>query len=136
MVIPFVTGGINIGPTPYCLQVASLAPYAGAAVITPTIFDTAVFLAISYRLIGNTYVDYSRMEKVRAFLSGAYLPSFSRSLLVDGQVYYMIVVISNVATCALIWAPGINTGYRAVLAIPNITITSVMASFPYYDEEH
>ncbi|KAJ7128707.1 hypothetical protein C8R44DRAFT_778543 [Mycena epipterygia] len=130
MVVPFGTGGVNIGPTAYCL-VAILAPYAGAAGITPAIFDTAVFLAISYRLIGNTHVDYSRMEKFRAFLSGAYLPSFSRSLLVDGQVYYMIVVISNVATCALIWAPGINTGYRAVLAIPNITITSVMACRVY-----
>ncbi|KAJ7128684.1 hypothetical protein C8R44DRAFT_701111 [Mycena epipterygia] len=130
MVVPSGGGGINIGPTPYCL-ITILAPNSGAATITPAIFDTAVFLAISYRLIGNTHVDYSRMEKVRAFVSGAYLPSFSRAMLVDGQVYYIIVVISNVATCSAIWAPGISTGYRAVMAIPNITITSVMACRVY-----
>ncbi|KAJ7128703.1 hypothetical protein C8R44DRAFT_667079 [Mycena epipterygia] len=130
MVIPFGTGGINIGPTRYCL-VAVVVPWDGAAAITPAIFDTAVFLAISYKLIGNTHVNYSRMEKLRAFFSGAYLPSFSRAIFVDGQVYYMIVVLSNVATCATLWAPGLSTAFRSVLTMPNITITSMMACRVY-----
>jgi hypothetical protein len=86
--IPFGTGGINIGPTRYC-TIAELAPYTGSASITPTVFDTAVFAAISYRLVGNTHVDYTFREKCRAFFGGAYLPSFSKALFVDGQKYYM-----------------------------------------------
>lgn len=86
--VPIGTRGTNIGSTPYCF-IAQLASYTGSASITPTVFDTAVFIAISYRLVGNTYVDYSWRDKLRVFFRGAYLPYFSRSLLVDGQMYYM-----------------------------------------------
>ncbi|KAJ7749706.1 hypothetical protein B0H16DRAFT_1691816 [Mycena metata] len=112
--IPFGTGGINIGPTRYC-TIDELAPYTSSASITPTVFDTAVFVAISYRLVGNR----------------AYLPSFSKAIFVDGQKYYMITVISNIAMSAMIYAPGVSPGLRSILALPNVMLTSVMACRVY-----
>jgi hypothetical protein len=89
LIIPIATRGVNIGPTPYC-SLGDLAPYAETIGLNPGLFDTAVFLAISYRLVGNTHVEYrSWRQKARAFFTGAYLPSFSKSLFIDGQLYYM-----------------------------------------------
>ncbi|KAJ7459577.1 hypothetical protein B0H11DRAFT_2059063 [Mycena galericulata] len=128
--IPFGTGGINIGPTRYC-TIAELAPYTSSASITPTVFDTAVFVAISYRFVSNTHVNYTFREKCRAFISGAYLPSFSKALFVDGQKYYMITVISNIALSVMIYAPGVSPGLRSILALPNVMLTSIMACRVY-----
>ncbi|KAJ7142691.1 hypothetical protein C8R44DRAFT_658302 [Mycena epipterygia] len=132
MFVPFGTTGANIGPTPYCV-VSRISPIDGASTITPTVFDTAVFVAISYRLIGNSSVKsahHSWMERCRALFSGAYLPSLSRSLFVQGQVYYAITVISNIATSVMIYT-HVGTGYHALLALPNITLTSVLACRVY-----
>ncbi|KAJ6543373.1 hypothetical protein DFH09DRAFT_1173575 [Mycena vulgaris] len=128
--VPFGTGGINIGPTRYCI-IAELAPYTGSAAITPTVFDTAVFVAISYRLLGNTHVEYSWWEKCRAFFSGAYLPAFSKALFLDGQVYYMITVISNVTMSVMVYAPGVSPGSRSLPALSNLMLTCVMACRVY-----
>lgn len=89
LIIPIASRGINIELTPYC-SLGDLAPYAETIGLNPGLFDTAVFLAISYRLVGNTHVEYrSWRQKARAFFTGAYLPSFSKSLFMDGQLYYM-----------------------------------------------
>ncbi|KAJ7142690.1 hypothetical protein C8R44DRAFT_924322 [Mycena epipterygia] len=132
VVVPFGTTGANIGSTPYCV-VSKISPADGASTITPTVFDTAVFFAISYRLIGNSSVKSTRhswMDRCRAFLSGEYLPSLSKALFVQGQVYYAITVISNIATSIMIYT-HVGTGYHALLALPNITLTSVLACRVY-----
>ncbi|KAJ7202675.1 hypothetical protein B0H12DRAFT_1035933 [Mycena haematopus] len=128
--VPFGTGGINIGPTRYCI-VTKLEPFAGSAAITPAVFDTSVFIAISYRLVGNTHVEYSWGQALRALLTGAYLPSFSKSLLIDGQMYYMITVVGNIVTAIMVYFPGIEVGYRSLPVIPTMTLTSVMACRVY-----
>ncbi|KAF8162082.1 hypothetical protein K438DRAFT_1859130 [Mycena galopus ATCC 62051] len=113
IIIPIATIGVNIGPSCYCILV-ELVPYVGAVSITPGLFDTAVFVAISYRLMGNTHVEYNSFkQKARAFFIMAYLPSLSRSLFVDGRVYYLL--------------PGVAIAYRSLLAIPNMMLNNVMA---------
>ncbi|KAF8141036.1 hypothetical protein K438DRAFT_1878785 [Mycena galopus ATCC 62051] len=127
IIIPIATIGVNIGPSCYCILV-ELMPYVGAVSITPGLFDTAVFVAISYRLMGNTHVEYNSFkQKARAFFLGAYLPSLSRSLFVDGRVYYMITVVSNIASFLLVCLPGVAIAYRSLLAIPNMMLNNVMA---------
>ncbi|KAJ7435020.1 hypothetical protein B0H11DRAFT_1938004 [Mycena galericulata] len=141
LTVPFGGGGVNIGATQFCL-ISELAPYTGAAAITPTVHDTAVFIAISYRLLANTHVrQRSRAAALKAFFSGGYLPSFSKSLFVDGQMYYIltadigtagrITVVSNLALSAMIYAPGVSPVYRSLPAIPNIALTSIMACRVY-----
>ncbi|KAF8180741.1 hypothetical protein K438DRAFT_2021303 [Mycena galopus ATCC 62051] len=71
ILVPTSTGGANIEPTRYCV-VAELAPYEGAVGLTPGLFDTAVFFAILYKLVGNTHIEYSSWkQKARAFFTGA-----------------------------------------------------------------
>jgi hypothetical protein len=89
--VPIGAGATNIGPTNYCV-ITEVAPYAGASPIVVTVHDTAVFFAISYRLMTNTYVvPKNYKSQLAALLSGAYLPAFSKSLFTDGQIYYMCV---------------------------------------------
>lgn len=80
--------GVNIGPTKYCLNF-SLKDYVSAAAIIPLINDTFVFLAISWRLMTNTHVDYDIRSGVKTLMFGEYLPAFSKTLFQDGQAYYL-----------------------------------------------
>jgi len=79
--------------------------------------DTLVFLAVSYRLYFNSYFglavsnsdarsDFSlhltrTISKTKEFISGRHLPTFSRALLRDGQIYYLCVSFLN-ATCPMV----------------------------------
>ncbi|KAF7333109.1 hypothetical protein MVEN_02376300 [Mycena venus] len=120
--VVFGTAATDIGPTRYCLF-SQLAPYTGAASITPTVFDTAIFVAISYRLVGNAYIEHSW------------------SLLVDGQMYYMITVVMNITTSVMIYVPGASPVYRSLPAQPNIMLNTdtsranVGASVPNYNAQ-
>jgi hypothetical protein len=82
--------GVNIGPTPYCIT-GVIKTYSVAAVITPLINDGIVFFAISWRLCHNTCASRTVKNGVRAMVFGDYLPMVSRSLLQDGQIYFLSV---------------------------------------------
>ena len=81
-------GGANIGPTPYCTT-GVFKFYAVAAAITPLINDGIVFFAITWRLWRNTWARRTVKNGVRALVYGDYLPMFSKSLLQDGQIYFL-----------------------------------------------
>ncbi|KAF8180724.1 hypothetical protein K438DRAFT_1841713 [Mycena galopus ATCC 62051] len=131
ILVPFAARGANIGPTHYCI-IGEVTDYAGAIGLAPGLFDTAVFLAISYKLVRNTHVEHpSWKQKARAFFTGAYLPSFSRSLFVDGQIYYLITSISNFATFILPCLSSLATAYRRLLVVTNMMLTNVMACRVY-----
>lgn len=96
--VPTAIIAINIGPTPFCINVG-VRPYAGAAGITPLVNDTIIFLAISWRLFRNSYADISLRGNIKTFITGEYLPQFSRALLKDGQMYYLYVWLSRTRFC-------------------------------------
>ncbi|KAF8160235.1 hypothetical protein K438DRAFT_1860048 [Mycena galopus ATCC 62051] len=130
-IVPIATRAVNIGPNRYCIT-GEVADYAGAIGLAPGVFDTAVVLAISYKLVLNTHVAHpSWKQKARAFFTGAYLPPFTRSLIVDGQIYYLITATSNVATFILPCLPGLGIPYRGLLIITNMTLTNMMACRVY-----
>jgi hypothetical protein len=82
---------------PRCF-VLSAKNYDGASGIVVAVYDTAVFLAISYRLVSNftrTQQQQTPWEQTKALFSGCNLPAFSRTLLTDGQMYYMCVSICS-----------------------------------------
>jgi hypothetical protein len=131
ILVPIAARGTNIGPTRYCI-IGEVADYAGAVGLAPGVFDTAIFLAISYKLVQNTHVEHpSWKQKARAFFTGAYLPSFSRSLFVDGQIYYLITSVSNVVTFILPCLSSLALPYRSLLVVPNMMLTNVMACRVY-----
>jgi hypothetical protein len=87
--IPGLTGE-NIGPTPYCIT-GEIKLYSTAGAITPLINDTIMFFAISWRLWTNTWARRTVKNGFRAMVFGEYLPAFTRSLLQDGQIYFLLV---------------------------------------------
>ena len=82
--------GVNLGPTRHC-TIGIIRFYSVTAAITPLINDSIVFFAISWRLCANTKADPSLRNDVRTMVFGDHLPAFSKSLLQDGQVYFLSV---------------------------------------------
>ncbi|KAF7360617.1 hypothetical protein MVEN_00793400 [Mycena venus] len=124
--VPIAGRAANSPDTSECILTHS-SPYAGSSGIILTVYDTVIFLAISYRLVSTfAYIEpgLTRVEKLRIFFDGSNLPAFSKALLTDGQIYYLITVISNIATIVVMF----HGGY---LIVPNVGLTSIMACRVY-----
>ncbi|KAJ6511767.1 hypothetical protein DFH09DRAFT_1374344 [Mycena vulgaris] len=136
MTIPLSGNAIGLGNPHECV-VVNVGAYTGSAGIALTVYDTLVFFAISYRLVSNFRESegLTRGEQVRAFFSGASLPAFSKAVFTDGQIYYMITAATNGVTILLVYVPsaipGANPMYHGVMAIPSMTLTSIMACRVY-----
>ena len=88
--IPGISG-VNIGPTSYCIT-GVIKTYSVAATVTPLINDGIIFFAISWRLCHNTLAQNRTVKNgVRTMVFGDHLPVFSRSMLQDGQIYFLSV---------------------------------------------
>lgn len=58
--------------------------------IIPVVNDTFVFLAISWKLMRNAYVEEFNIKgRIRTMVLGDYMPAFSKGMLKDGQSYYL-----------------------------------------------
>ncbi len=79
--------GEPIANTGYCIEYKTPLAWEFARIV-PFIHDTIVFMATSFALMRNSYSDDSK-GKLEAIVFGKYLPAFSKSLLRDGQAYYL-----------------------------------------------
>jgi len=82
--------GAKIGSTNYCM-VIHVEPYVASASIVMLVNDTLVFLAITWKLMGNARIDSSIRTGFRILAFGEYMPALSKALLQDGQAYYLYV---------------------------------------------
>ncbi|KAJ6528739.1 hypothetical protein DFH09DRAFT_157256 [Mycena vulgaris] len=136
MTIPFSGNAIRLGD-PFKCVVVNVEVYTSSAGITFTVYDTLVFFAISYRLVSNFRYseELAHGEQIRVFFSGASLPAFSKALFTDGQMYYMITAATNGVGMLFVYIPnlipGANPMYHALLAIPGMTLMSIMACRVY-----
>lgn len=89
--IPLGLVGRAIGPTAYCEEILAVDNNTVAIVQTvPLVYDTLVFFAISWRLAQVAYIaPKGTRASLRTIALGTNLPAFSRSLLIDGQGYYL-----------------------------------------------
>jgi hypothetical protein len=85
--------GVHIGTTEYCMF-SNFKPYRSSGNIAFALFDTCVFVAITWRVVaGSSKTRTAAGEpKGKPDLFGRYLPAFSRALLQDGQNYYLYVL--------------------------------------------
>jgi hypothetical protein len=92
--IPVGAGATSFGDPAVCIA-TRIEPYVGSSGIVLTVYDTLVFVAISYRLVSNFegMQKQTRWERLTSLFTGANLPAFSKALLTDGQVYYLCVPI-------------------------------------------
>ncbi|KAJ6486609.1 hypothetical protein C8R45DRAFT_930247 [Mycena sanguinolenta] len=86
--MPLGNRGEHIGPTSQCIF-TTVPTYTEATGIVPLINDTAIFLAINYRILAHIIVADSPMARLRAFFGGLGLSALSRALLESGQHFYM-----------------------------------------------
>ncbi|KAJ7647929.1 hypothetical protein FB45DRAFT_211361 [Roridomyces roridus] len=127
-----IGSGASLHPIGKVCVITKVLPYVSAAGILP-VNDTAVFLAISLRLLANSRTKHTRKESVKALFGfqGLSLPAFSRVLFTDGQKYFMVTVVSNLVTLCMLYIPGISPIYHGMLSIPNIALSSIMACRVY-----
>lgn len=94
IIIPVSIKGGAIGSTQYCrvIRASKISIFAPIALLC---FDTLIFLAISWRLsriasYGNGgAMGRESTNRIGTMFFGTNLPTFTRSLLVDGQLYYL-----------------------------------------------
>ncbi|KAH9476095.1 hypothetical protein JR316_0011665 [Psilocybe cubensis] len=122
----FGVTGISIGPTRYCM-ISKMSPYVVAAGVVPLVNDTLIFFAISWRLTKNSLHHLDFQVGFRAIVFGDYMPVFSRSLLQDGQKYYLTTVSCGLVAVVLLTASTIPVTYRTILIVPNCILTNIMA---------
>ncbi|KAJ6560645.1 hypothetical protein DFH09DRAFT_1483350 [Mycena vulgaris] len=130
--VPVSGRGASVGDPPQCLSLARHGARGGSSGITITIHDTIVFFAISYGLVANfAHAQQTRGDQLKDLFSGASLPAFSKSLFSDGQMYYMVTVVTNILTTVLVYVPTSSPAYHGLLVIPNVALRSMMACRVY-----
>ncbi|KAF9471347.1 hypothetical protein BDN70DRAFT_888251 [Pholiota conissans] len=130
MIVPITILGGNIGPTQYCID-EDVPNAVYAAIISPLVHDTLVFIAITYRLVRNAHLETGLKDGMAVAFSGEYLPAFSKGLLKDGQKYYLISLISNLVTVIMVFDTSVPVPMRSMCATPNIVLTNIMACRVY-----
>ncbi|KAJ7691885.1 hypothetical protein B0H17DRAFT_934565, partial [Mycena rosella] len=127
------THTISLANPTGCLVVSAPKAYESTPGVVLLVYDTLVFLAISFRL-GTNFTQTQQQTpwtNIKALLSGSNLPAFSKSLFTDGQIYYMITVILNILFTVMGIIPHLSPVYRGLLTVPCVTLTSVLACRVY-----
>ncbi|KAH9475833.1 hypothetical protein JR316_0011393 [Psilocybe cubensis] len=125
--------GAMIGPTKYCIS-TTLKHYVALGTIMSLIYDSAVFIAISWRLTHLNLVDdmdINFKDVIKAIVLGKKLSKLSKVLLQDGQVYYLSTVVFNLAVLVIFYMESIPLVYRTLLGLPEFTLMNVMACRVY-----
>ncbi|KAF9231805.1 hypothetical protein BU15DRAFT_55708 [Melanogaster broomeanus] len=110
--------------TKHCIS-RRVEEYQSAAFIVPGLFDTLVFLAVTYKILMSHCV--STPKTWRAFWCGEALPRLSRAVLQGGQQYYMITAGINVTRAVVTLLPSASPVLQRALTPPALAVTSVMA---------
>ncbi|KAF7334203.1 hypothetical protein MSAN_02381600 [Mycena sanguinolenta] len=124
--VPLGDHAAHIGPTMQCIMSDPPAS-TELAVIVPLINDTAIFLAINYRILAHTIVADSSMARLRVFLGGKGLSTLSQALLETGQHFYLIAVVVHIVFLVLLKLPHLSPIYHGMLSIPTFALINAMA---------
>jgi hypothetical protein len=71
---------------------------AAIAALCLLVHDTLIFLATSWAFVSRSYTDRSVKAILKDVFLGKNLPLFTRSILRDGQAYYLYVLASLLST--------------------------------------
>ncbi|KAJ6454646.1 hypothetical protein C8R45DRAFT_915136 [Mycena sanguinolenta] len=113
----------HIGPTAQCTIIV-IPNNIEVAGIMPIINDTAVFLAINYRILAHTIVADSFMACLRVFLGSKKISALSRALIQSGQHFYLVAVAANIT---LIAAFRLSPAAHSMLIVPALPVVNAMA---------
>jgi hypothetical protein len=90
IIMPFGISAFKIPLTGYCVETKKSFVYT-VIDLSPFIHDTVIFLATSWAFISNSsaYQDMTLKNGLRILILGKFLPAFSKTILRDGQLYYL-----------------------------------------------
>ncbi|THV01102.1 hypothetical protein K435DRAFT_655926, partial [Dendrothele bispora CBS 962.96] len=99
-------------------------------------FDTIVYIAISYRLFRISMFgadDEPISRKARFFFNGATLPKFSRSLFRDGQLYYLQVIslLTGSTVFLMLILPSVQGQNKTFVMPPQTVLTNIIACWVF-----
>ncbi|KAJ6454611.1 hypothetical protein C8R45DRAFT_915105 [Mycena sanguinolenta] len=126
MTAPLGVRAAHIGPTMQCITI-SVPSYVEVSAIMPLVNDTAVFFAITYRLLSNTIVADSLWGRLRRFLRGEGSSALSQALLQSGQHFYLVAVAANLLLLIAVKLPQFSPVYHAVFTVPGLSLINAMA---------
>ncbi|KZP23855.1 hypothetical protein FIBSPDRAFT_447784 [Athelia psychrophila] len=96
--------------------------------ITNAIFDTLVYLAISWKLAAFSTSDDSYKQRLLSFTTGDGLLGLTKALLRGGQIYYFTTISIGVANIIFLLSNLIKSeALQGMLAAPHVTIASILA---------
>ena len=84
---PFAFEATQLGPTRWCIN-SVVRGYSAATFVTIFVFDTTIFLAVSFKVSTYGMADNWR-GKMKTFATGGGVGHVSKTLLKSGQVYYL-----------------------------------------------
>ena len=87
MTAPFGLIAAHIEPTKNCID-AAVKSYTSSGLIAAAVYDTIVFVSISYKLVASSFAD-DWPGRLKSFFRGQYMGHISRVLLQSGQLYYL-----------------------------------------------
>jgi len=122
--------GINGSRIPYtrrCSQGVSNTTYTTIPLILTAVFDTLVFLAISYHMVSVPMVNHTWRGRAKSFFRGDGLHHLSKALLQSGQAYYFATIGVAIVAIALILSPSIPGELHALLGSAYFALASAMA---------
>ncbi|KAJ7622683.1 hypothetical protein B0H17DRAFT_1290103 [Mycena rosella] len=132
--VPTLGTAVKSGDSSECIVTrVEVFMYVGASGIILSVHDTLVFFAISYRLVSNFRLMQQQTlgTQLKMLFTGAHLPALPQVLFADGQMYYMITVVTNIVSMLLVYIPTVSPPYRGILVVPSMTLTSIMACRVY-----
>ncbi|KDR70439.1 hypothetical protein GALMADRAFT_103207 [Galerina marginata CBS 339.88] len=124
--VPAGIRGAHIGPTKQCIN-TDVPLSVESSVWLSLINDSAVFIAITYRILTFNVMEETFKGRLKAFFGRGSISHLSRSLLLGGQHYYLIALCMNVVLLVLVILPGVPAVYRGMFTIPVIAVTNLMA---------
>ncbi|KAF7334202.1 hypothetical protein MSAN_02381500 [Mycena sanguinolenta] len=123
IIAPLRIRGAHIGPTTQCIFTAVPDTIELAAIMS-LINDTAVFLAISYRILVHMIVVDSPGARLRFFFGGKRSSTLSQALLQSGQQFYLVAVGANVTVLAVF---HLGPVIHSMLTVPTFALVNAMA---------
>ncbi|KDR76792.1 hypothetical protein GALMADRAFT_66968 [Galerina marginata CBS 339.88] len=126
LTVPIGIRGAHIGPTMQCL-LTQVPSYTEASAWTLLVNDSAIFFAITYRIIAFNIVEDTFKARLKAFVGRGSIPQLSRSLLIGGQHYYLIALFGNILLLVLVIGSSFPPIYRGMGSIPVTALTNLMA---------
>ncbi|KZP07984.1 hypothetical protein FIBSPDRAFT_840687 [Athelia psychrophila] len=124
----FTYASIRAGPqtgTHFCT--GSQVHHTTYPSISSFVFDTLVFVAISYRLAADAATEQSWRARLLSVVTGKGLFSISRVLMTSGQLYYLATVLFFWVNLAVSVSPLVPVSARSSLTTSYMAFTNIMA---------